>query len=50
MPDRATSILAEVTQAAVAELRLGPGVAVWAAVKASDIEVYPQEPAATVTG
>ena len=50
VPDRATSILAEVTPAAVAELRLGPGAAVWAAVKASDIEVYPQEAAATVTG
>ena len=38
------------TPAAVADLGLGPGVAVWAAVKASDIEVYPQEAAATVTG
>ena len=50
VPDRASSILVEVTPAAVADLGLGPGAAVWAAVKASDIEVYPQETAATVTG
>jgi molybdate transport system ATP-binding protein len=50
VPDRAGSILAEVTPAAVADLGLGPGVPVWAAVKASEIEVYPQQPAATVTG
>ena len=41
-PDADSSILAEVTPAAVAELGLGPGSEVWAAVKASEIEVYPQ--------
>ena len=40
-PDERSSILAEVTQAAVAELGLLPGVAVWASVKASEVEVYP---------
>ena len=30
------------TPAAVAELGLGPGREVWAAVKATEIEVYPQ--------
>jgi molybdate transport system ATP-binding protein len=50
VPDQTSSILAEVTPAAVADLRLAPGAAVWAAVKASDIEVYPQQAAATVTG
>jgi molybdate transport system ATP-binding protein len=49
-PDAASSILAEVTPAAVADLGLGPGVAVWAAVKASDVEVYPREAAVTVSG
>ena len=42
VPDAASSILAEVTPAAVADLGLEPGAAVWAAVKASDVEVYPQ--------
>jgi len=41
VPDARTSILAEVTAAAVAELDLRPGVAVWASVKASDVAVYP---------
>ena len=41
-PDASSSILAEVTPAAVAELSLGPGREVWAAVKATEIEVYPQ--------
>ncbi|MFL6025563.1 MAG: sulfate/molybdate ABC transporter ATP-binding protein [Friedmanniella sp.] len=41
VPDAGTSILAEVTPAAVAELGLQPGVAVWATVKASDVAVYP---------
>jgi molybdate transport system ATP-binding protein len=41
-PDAGSSILAEVTPAAVAELGLGPGREVWAAVKATEIEVYPQ--------
>ena len=40
-PDPASTLLAEVTPAAVAELGLAPGVEVWAAVKASDIDVYP---------
>jgi molybdate transport system ATP-binding protein len=39
-PDRASTILAEVTPAAVAELNLHPGREIWAAVKASDVEVY----------
>jgi molybdate transport system ATP-binding protein len=41
-PDPATTLLAEVTPAAVAELGLVPGTEVWAAVKASDITVYPR--------
>ncbi len=41
-PQRGSSILAEVTPAAVAELGLLPGAAVWASVKASDVEVYPR--------
>jgi molybdate transport system ATP-binding protein len=40
VPDRSTSILAEITPSAVADLQLRPGSEVWAAVKASDIEVY----------
>jgi molybdate transport system ATP-binding protein len=39
-PDRSSSILAEITPSAVADLELVPGSEVWAAVKASDIEVY----------
>jgi molybdate transport system ATP-binding protein len=42
-PDRASTLLAEVTPAAVAELGLVPGTEVWAAVKASEISVYPRE-------
>ncbi len=49
VPDQDSSILAEVTPAAVADLGLGRGTAVWAAVKASEVEVYPQQAAATVT-
>ena len=45
-PDVGSSILAEVTPAAVAELDLRPGSGVWAAVKASDVTVYPDGPAA----
>jgi molybdate transport system ATP-binding protein len=41
-PDPTSTLLAEVTPAAVAELGLSPGTQVWAAVKASDIEVYPR--------
>jgi molybdate transport system ATP-binding protein len=40
VPDRSSSILAEITPSAVADLELRPGTEVWAAVKASDIEVY----------
>jgi molybdate transport system ATP-binding protein len=35
-------VTAEVTPAAVAELRLAPGVGVWASVKAVDLDVYPR--------
>ena len=41
-PDPASTLLAEVTPAAVADLGLTPGLEVWAAVKASDIDVYPR--------
>jgi molybdate transport system ATP-binding protein len=41
-PDAGSTLLAEVTPAAVAELGLVPGTEVWAAVKASDISVYPR--------
>ena len=47
-PHAGSSILAEVTPAAVAELGLGPGREVWAAVKATEIEVYPQSGFASV--
>nr|WP_239579655.1 ABC transporter ATP-binding protein [Microlunatus panaciterrae] len=40
-PDAGSSLLAEVTQAAVADLDLLPGKEVWASVKASDVESYP---------
>jgi len=40
VPDAQSTILAEVTAAAVAELDLRPGREIWAAVKASDVEVY----------
>ena len=43
-PDGGSSILAEVTAAAVAELDLRPGSPVWATVKASDVAVYPDGP------
>jgi molybdate transport system ATP-binding protein len=39
--DGAPALLADVTAAAVAELRLVPGEQVFAAVKATDIDVYP---------
>ena len=42
-PDAGSSILAEVTPAAVADLALDRGRVVWAAVKASEVEVYPRE-------
>ncbi len=37
----AMSLVAEVTPEAVAELHLVPGAEVWAAFKATDVEVYP---------
>jgi molybdate transport system ATP-binding protein len=40
VPDCSSSILAEITPSAVADLDLRAGSEVWAAVKASDIEVY----------
>ena len=41
VPAAGSAVLAEVTAGAVAELDLRPGAAVWAAVKASDVAVYP---------
>ena len=41
VPAAGSTVLAEVTAGAVAELELRPGAAVWAAVKASDVAVYP---------
>ncbi len=41
VPDRTSSVLAEVTAAAVTELDLRPGREVWVSVKASEIEAYP---------
>jgi molybdate transport system ATP-binding protein len=40
VPDRSSTILAEITPSAVADLDLRPGSEIWAAVKASDIAVY----------
>jgi molybdate transport system ATP-binding protein len=42
-PGPASSILAEVTSAAVTDLGLVPGRPIWVAVKASAVTVYPQE-------
>ncbi|WP_040788589.1 ABC transporter ATP-binding protein [Nocardia paucivorans] len=39
--DGAPPVLADITPAAVAELRLRPGTRLWAAVKATEIHVYP---------
>jgi molybdate transport system ATP-binding protein len=36
-----TSVVAEITQAALASLQLRPGSPVWASVKASEVDVYP---------
>ena len=44
VPDHTTSVLAEVTPAAVAALDLRPGTPVWAVVKASEVTVYPGRP------
>ena len=35
-------LLVDVTAAAVAELRLGPGDALWLSIKATDLEAYPE--------
>ncbi|GAB3990824.1 ABC transporter ATP-binding protein [Nocardioides marmoraquaticus] len=40
----APDALVDVTAAAVAELRLGPGREVWVSVKATETEVYPETP------
>ncbi|UFS95271.1 ABC transporter ATP-binding protein [Nocardia huaxiensis] len=39
--DGAPSVLADITPAAVADLRLQPGMRIWAAVKATEIHSYP---------
>ncbi|MEV0247181.1 ABC transporter ATP-binding protein [Nocardia sp. NPDC050712] len=39
--DGAPPVLADITTAAVAELRLQPGLRLWAAVKATEIQSYP---------
>ena len=39
--DGPPNVLVDLTAAAVAELRLVPGVAVWCAVKATELDVYP---------
>ncbi|WP_239340470.1 ABC transporter ATP-binding protein [Frankia sp. CiP3] len=39
--DAAPPVLADVTPAALADLRLEPGMIVWASFKATDIETYP---------
>ncbi|WP_030512891.1 ABC transporter ATP-binding protein [Nocardia sp. NRRL WC-3656] len=39
--DGAPPVLADITAAAVADLRIQPGMRVWAAVKATEIHVYP---------
>ena len=42
VPELGSSILAEITPAAAADLALTTGSELWAAVKASEIETYPQ--------
>jgi len=42
-PEPGSSILAEITPAAVASLGIAPGSEIWASVKASEIEIYPQD-------
>jgi molybdate transport system ATP-binding protein len=39
--DAPLPLLADITPAAMSALRLGPGVRVWAAVKATEVVVYP---------
>jgi molybdate transport system ATP-binding protein len=46
-PDAGSSILAEITPAAVAELGIVPGSSMWVAVKASDIDIYPDRAASS---
>jgi molybdate transport system ATP-binding protein len=43
VPDRSSTILAEITPSAVADLDLRHGSEIWVAVKASDIAVYPTD-------
>jgi molybdate transport system ATP-binding protein len=44
VPELGSSILAEITPAAVADLAITTGSELWAAVKASEIEIYPMSP------
>ena len=46
-PDAESSILAEITPAAVAELGIVAGSSMWVAVKASDIDIYPDRGASS---
>uniref|UniRef100_UPI0020249B74 TOBE domain-containing protein n=1 Tax=Frankia sp. Cppng1_Ct_nod TaxID=2897162 RepID=UPI0020249B74 len=39
--DTTPPVLADVTPAALAELRLEPGMTVWASFKATDVDTYP---------
>lgn len=43
VPDPTSTVLAEVTPAAVADLGLRLGAPIWVSVKASDVETYPAE-------
>ena len=43
--DGAPPVLADITAAALAELRLEPGVQVWVSVKATEVAAYPAPPA-----
>lgn len=45
--DGTPCVLADVTPATIAELRLGPGIQLWAAVKATEIHTYPDQPEGT---
>jgi len=46
-PDTNSSILAEITPAAVVDLGIVPGSSMWVAVKASDIDIYPDRAASS---
>jgi molybdate transport system ATP-binding protein len=43
VPEPGSSILAEITPAAVASLGVTPGSELWTSVKASEIDIYPQD-------